>query len=106
MLLVGWARLAGGLPVTLPLTPHPIRLARNGASPIHASQAPTHPTEYPRRALASTRPLMPLPDGKVRKRRRSLNTPRHAHALTFSCHRGLPMLSRDRPRRAPPTKTK
>ena len=34
-----------------------------------------------------------------RKRVRSYNTPGHAHELTFSCFRRLPLLSRDRTRR-------
>ena len=34
-----------------------------------------------------------------RKRVRSYDIPGHAHALTFSCFRRLPLLSRDRPRR-------
>jgi putative transposase len=34
-----------------------------------------------------------------RKQVRSYNTPGHAHELTFSCFRRLPLLSRDRTRR-------
>lgn len=34
-----------------------------------------------------------------RKQVRSFNIPEHAHALTFSCFRRLPLLSRDRTRR-------
>ena len=35
----------------------------------------------------------------IRKTRRSWNEPGHAHYLTYSCHRRLPLLSRDRVRR-------
>ena len=41
---------------------------------------------------------MLLPDGSVRKKRESLDIIGHAHELTFSCHRRLPLLSRDRTR--------
>ena len=37
-------------------------------------------------------------NGTIRKRRRSVNDPGHAHELTFSCYKGLPLLSRDRTR--------
>ncbi len=37
-------------------------------------------------------------DGTVRKLRRAFNLAGHAHELTFSCHRRLPLLSRDRTR--------
>ena len=39
------------------------------------------------------------PDGKASKRRVTYNDPGHAHELTFSCWRGMPLLSRDRTRR-------
>ncbi|MCK6485227.1 MAG: transposase [Phycisphaerae bacterium] len=42
---------------------------------------------------------MRLPDGTVRKYRRSFNDRGHAHELTFSCYRGLPLLGKDRSRR-------
>lgn len=42
---------------------------------------------------------MRLPDGSFRKRRRSFNDIGHAHELTFSCYRGLPLLGKDRTRR-------
>ena len=38
------------------------------------------------------------PDGSVRRTRRSINEPGHAHELTFSCHRRWPLLSKDRTR--------
>ena len=47
-------------------------------------------THYPR--------PMRLPDGRVRHRRRSINLPGHAHELTFSCFRGIPLLNSDRTR--------
>lgn len=37
-------------------------------------------------------------DGRYRKHRQSYNEPGHAHELTFSCYRHLPMLSADRTR--------
>jgi putative transposase len=37
-------------------------------------------------------------EGAFRKRRRSFDEPGHAHALTFSCFRRLPLLSSDRSR--------
>jgi putative transposase len=37
-------------------------------------------------------------DGKYRKRRRIFNDENHAHELTFSCYRKLPLLGRDRTR--------
>ncbi len=37
-------------------------------------------------------------DGTIRKYRRCFNQPGQAHELTFSCHRGLKMLERDRTR--------
>ncbi len=37
-------------------------------------------------------------DGRIRKTRERFNEPGHAHELTFSCHRRLPMLSKDRTR--------
>ncbi len=37
-------------------------------------------------------------DGTIRKRRYSINDPGHAHELTFSCYKGLPLLGRDRTR--------
>jgi REP element-mobilizing transposase RayT len=37
-------------------------------------------------------------DGTVRKTRRTINEPGHAHELTFSCHDRLPLLSKDRTR--------
>ncbi|NOT00076.1 MAG: hypothetical protein HOP29_05570 [Phycisphaerales bacterium] len=40
---------------------------------------------------------MRLPDGRVRKLRRSSDDATAAHALTFSCFRRLPFLSRERP---------
>ena len=43
-------------------------------------------------------PAMRNPDGTVRKTRQSVNEPGHAHELTFTCHRGLPLLSNDRTR--------
>ena len=36
--------------------------------------------------------------GKVRKLRRAFNLPGHAHELTFSCYKRLPLLSKDRTR--------
>jgi len=42
---------------------------------------------------------MRLPDGRVRKFRRSSEDPGCAHELTFLCYRGLPLLGRDRTRR-------
>lgn len=42
---------------------------------------------------------MRLPDGTVRKLRRSSEDPGCAHELTFSCYRRLPLLGRDRTRR-------
>jgi putative transposase len=41
---------------------------------------------------------MRLPDGRVRKFRRSSGEPAEAHELTFSCYHGLPLLSKDRSR--------
>lgn len=38
-----------------------------------------------------------MPSG--RRHRRNYNEPGHAHELTFSCYRGLPLLARDRTRR-------
>jgi putative transposase len=38
------------------------------------------------------------PNGTVRKTRRTINQPGHAHELTFSCHDRLPLLSKDRSR--------
>ena len=38
-------------------------------------------------------------DTLLRKTRRTYNEPGHAHYLTFSCYRGLRLLSRDAPRR-------
>ena len=38
-------------------------------------------------------------DGTIRKLRRSYNTPGHAHELTFSCYRRLPLLQSDYARR-------
>jgi putative transposase len=35
---------------------------------------------------------------RIRKRKRTFNEPRHAHFLTFSCYRRLPLLSKDRSR--------
>jgi putative transposase len=35
----------------------------------------------------------------IRKTRRAWNHPRHAHFLTYSCYRRLPLLARDRSRR-------
>jgi putative transposase len=35
---------------------------------------------------------------RIRKRRQTFNEPRHAHFLTFSCYRRLPVLSKDRSR--------
>ena len=40
---------------------------------------------------------MRLPDGRVRKLRRSSDDATAAHALTFSCFRRQPFLSRERP---------
>lgn len=42
---------------------------------------------------------MRLPDGRIRKLRRSHEDPSCAHELTFSCYRQLPLLGRDRTRR-------
>ena len=42
---------------------------------------------------------MRLPDGTVRKLRRSSEDPGCAHELTFSCYRRMPLLGRDRTRR-------
>ena len=42
---------------------------------------------------------MRQPDGTFRHQRRSDNIPWHAHELTFTCFRGLPLLSSDRTRR-------
>lgn len=39
---------------------------------------------------------MRLPDGRIRKLRRSSNDPSVAHALMFSCFRRLPLLARER----------
>lgn len=39
------------------------------------------------------------PDGSVRKTRQSFDIIGHAHELTFSCYRRLPLLARDRTRR-------
>lgn len=41
---------------------------------------------------------MKLSDGRYRFRRRSINSPGHAHELTFTCFHGLPLLSRERTR--------
>ncbi|MCP4664230.1 MAG: hypothetical protein GY856_53275 [bacterium] len=41
---------------------------------------------------------MRLENGTIRHLRRSINLPGHAHELTFSCYRGLPLLSKDRTR--------
>lgn len=41
---------------------------------------------------------MRRPDGTVRKTRRCFNDEGHAHELTFSCYKGLPLLSKDRSR--------
>src|SRR5262249_32759589 len=41
---------------------------------------------------------MRLPDGTIRKLRRSFNDIGHAHELTFPCYQGLPLLSKDRSR--------
>lgn len=41
---------------------------------------------------------MILEDGSVRKRRKSYDLPGHAHFLTFSCHRRLPLLDHDETR--------
>ena len=41
---------------------------------------------------------MELEDGTVRKLLRRFNLPFHAHELTFSCYRRLPLLSKDRTR--------
>jgi ABC-type glycerol-3-phosphate transport system permease component len=41
---------------------------------------------------------MRLPDGRVRKLRRSSEDPGCAHELTFSCYQRLPLLGRDRTR--------
>ena len=41
---------------------------------------------------------MRLPDGRIRKFRRSSENPGIAHELTFSCYRRLPLLSPDRTR--------
>jgi len=38
---------------------------------------------------------MRQPDGTIRKLRRSVDEPGHAHELTFSCYRSLPLLSND-----------
>lgn len=38
-------------------------------------------------------------DGTIRKRRKAYDLPGHVHYLTFSCHRGLPLLSSDAARR-------
>ena len=38
---------------------------------------------------------MRQPDGTIRKLRRSVNEPGHAHELTFSCYHNLPLLSND-----------
>ncbi len=35
----------------------------------------------------------------IRKRKRTFNEPRHAHFLTFSCYRRLPLLNQDRSRK-------
>ena len=42
---------------------------------------------------------MPAMKNRPRKTRRSWDEPGHAHYLTYSCHRRLPLLSRDRVRR-------
>ncbi len=42
---------------------------------------------------------MPSMKNRPRKTRRSWDEPGHAHYLTYSCHRRLPLLSRDRVRR-------
>jgi putative transposase len=41
---------------------------------------------------------MKLPDGSIRKLRRTFNDIGHAHELTFSCYRRYPLLSKDRSR--------
>ena len=41
---------------------------------------------------------MPFEHAQPRKRRRAWNEPGHAHELTFSCYRRLPLLSKDRSR--------
>ena len=41
---------------------------------------------------------MRQPDGSFRHQRRSENIPGHAHALTFTCFRNLPLLTGDRVR--------
>jgi REP-associated tyrosine transposase len=38
------------------------------------------------------------PDGRYRKTRKAYNEPGHAHELTFSCYKRLPLLSKDRTR--------
>jgi putative transposase len=40
-----------------------------------------------------------LPSGQVRKRRRSVDAPRHAHEITCSCYHRLKLLNHDRTRR-------
>lgn len=42
---------------------------------------------------------MPSMKDRIRKTRESWNEPGHAHYLTYSCHRRLPLLSRDRVRK-------
>ena len=41
---------------------------------------------------------MQFEDGTVRKLLRRFNLPGHAHELTFSCYRRIPLLSKDRSR--------
>ena len=52
-----------------------------------------------RRGNLAACPGAPGPDGTIRKVRRTFNDIGHAHELTFSCYRGLPLLSEDRTRR-------
>jgi len=61
------------------------------------------PLEHaPQEVFPAARPqyhrFMRYADGKVRKRRIAYDEPGHAHELTFSCYRGLSMLSKDRTR--------
>ena len=42
---------------------------------------------------------MLLPIGMVRKYRKAIDELGHAHELTFTCHRSLPLLGKDRTRR-------
>lgn len=41
---------------------------------------------------------MHLPDGRIRKRRKSWHKEGQAHELTFTCYQRIPMLARDRTR--------